>query len=152
MGLVNRLRKWLTAVMFLLLLSSPLTRFWFSQAHVLSGGVQFTSSNYCIKTFLQRFHDSFAFGPGLIFILGQFYAWWGFFETAGQQILWGRDRHRTFLNSWGYNFVSFKGMSLKLIQATILELIPGISWIKRFCGYQSRDSRGQLKKSKLLKV
>ena len=54
----------LTAVMFLLLLSSPLTRFWFSQAHVLLGGVRFTSSNYSIKTFLQRFHKSFAFGPG----------------------------------------------------------------------------------------
>ena len=46
------------------LLSSPLTRFWFSLAHVLSRGVQFTSWNYSIKTFLQRFHESFAFGPG----------------------------------------------------------------------------------------
>ena len=43
------------------------------------------------------------------------------FRLSGQKIPWGRNRHRTFLNSWGYNFVPFKGMLLKLIQATIPE-------------------------------
>jgi len=39
----------------------------------------------------------------------------------GQKIEWGRDRHKHFWSSWGYNFRSFKGMTLKLIQATILD-------------------------------
>ena len=44
-----------------------------------------------------------------------------FFKLSCQQIQWGRDRHKKFWNSWGYNFASFKGMLLKLIQATILD-------------------------------
>ena len=39
----------------------------------------------------------------------------------GQKIEGGRDRHKHFWSSWGYNFLSFKGMTLKLIQATILD-------------------------------
>ena len=39
----------------------------------------------------------------------------------GQKIEWGCDRHKHFWSSWGYNFLSFKGMTLKLIQATILD-------------------------------
>ena len=43
-----------------------------------------------------------------------------------QKIEWGGgggggDRHKHFWSSWGYNFLSFKGMTLKLIQATILD-------------------------------
>ena len=68
-----------------------------------------------------------------------------FLRLRANKFCGGVIGHGTFLNSWGYNFVSFKVMSLKLIQATILELIPEISWIKSFYGYQSRDSRGQLK-------
>ena len=68
-----------------------------------------------------------------------------FLRLRANKFCGGVIGHGTFLNSWGYNFVSFKGTSLKLIQATILELIPGISWIKRFYDYQSRDSRGQSK-------
>ena len=44
-----------------------------------------------------------------------------FFKLSSQQIQWGRDRHKNFWNSWGYNLVSFKGMLLKLIHATILD-------------------------------
>ena len=44
-----------------------------------------------------------------------------FFKLSGQQILWGRNRHKNVWNSWGYNFVSFQGEFLKLIQATILD-------------------------------
>ena len=39
----------------------------------------------------------------------------------GQKIEWGRDRQKHFWSSWGYNFLYFKGMTLKLIQATILD-------------------------------
>ena len=39
----------------------------------------------------------------------------------GQKFEWERDRHKHFWSSWGYNFLSFKGMTLKLIQATILD-------------------------------
>ena len=39
----------------------------------------------------------------------------------GQKIEWGRERHKQFWSFGGYNFVSFKGMTLKLIQATILD-------------------------------
>ena len=38
----------------------------------------------------------------------------------GQKFEWGRDRHKHFWSSWGYNFLSFKGMTLKLIQARIV--------------------------------
>ena len=38
----------------------------------------------------------------------------------GEKIEWGRDRHKHFWSSWGYNFLSFNGMTLKLIRATIL--------------------------------
>ena len=66
-----------------------------------------------------------------------------FFRLSGQQIPWGRDWHHNFLNSWGYNFVSFKGMQLKLIQAKYL--ISGIFWIS-FLGLPvTRLSSGQLK-------
>ena len=40
---------------------------------------------------------------------------------TGQKIEWGRDRHKHFWSSWGYNFLSLKGMALKLIHATILD-------------------------------
>ena len=43
------------------------------------------------------------------------------FKLSGQQIPWGRDRHKHFRNSWACNFVSFKGIFLKSIQATILD-------------------------------
>ena len=39
----------------------------------------------------------------------------------GQKIGWGRDRHKDFWSSWGYNFLSFKAMTLKLIRATIVD-------------------------------
>ena len=29
----------------------------------------------------------------------------------GQKIEWGRERHKQFWSFWGYNFVSFKGMT-----------------------------------------
>ena len=49
-----------------------------------------------------------------------------------------------FWSSWGYNFLSFKGITLKLIQATILH-----SWNRRFVG---RESEWPIKKSKLPKT
>ena len=39
----------------------------------------------------------------------------------GQKIEWGSDGHKHCWSSWGYNFRSFKGMTLKLIQATMLD-------------------------------
>ena len=50
-----------------------------------------------------------------------------FLRLRANKFCGGVIGHGTFLNSWGYNFVPFKVMSLKLIQATILELIPEIS-------------------------
>ena len=44
-----------------------------------------------------------------------------FFNLSGQQIPWGRDRHKHFWNSRGFNFVSFKGMFRKLMKAIILD-------------------------------
>ena len=39
----------------------------------------------------------------------------------GPKIEWGRDKHKHFWSSWDYNFLSLKGMALKLIHATILD-------------------------------
>ena len=44
------------------------------------------------------------------------------FQPERGMILWGRDRHKHFWNSRGYNFVSFKGMFRKLMQAIILSV------------------------------
>ena len=60
-----------------------------------------------------------------------------FSKRSGKHIQWGHDRYKNFWHSRGYNFVSVKGMLLKLIQATIL--IPETFWIRHFYGYQSRD-------------
>ena len=67
-----------------------------------------------------------------------------FFKLSGQHIQRGHDRHKNFWHSQGYNFVSVKGMLLKLIQATILDsrniLDQVFLWLP-----VTRPSRGQLK-------